>query len=523
MPGLSPSPAPASEPPMPRPAGSHATRAELWLAIHLPCYILESLHRAAESTADGGAPPVAVVDLERGARVIRACDATAAAAGIVAGMSLNSALALLPGLQVLARDARRERALLETVATSALDFTPRVSLDLPDGVLLEVRGSLRLFGGVRRLRARLQERLQSLGVEPCIALTPTPLASLWLARAGEQLALRRPDVLPGRLARLPLGCTRWSVRSLQSFATMGVRTVGDCLRLPRDGLARRFEPRMLLDLDRALGRAADPRAAFVPPARFAARRDLEPEIADAGRLGRALAPLLDELCGFLARRGRGIEALEIGLLHRDAPTTRLRLRFAEPVMQAGRIANLLQERLARIELPCPVRQLRLRSGPLVEVRESAADLFVQDRRDSAGVPQLVERLQARLGMDAVHGVSLVPEHRPESAWQKKNENGDAALFHDRKRAASPGLPFPDGPPRPLWLLAEPQLLEGGEAPCYQGPLEMEEDPERIESGWWDGRDVRRDYYVACTRGGMRLWIFRERRAGGRWFLHGVFG
>jgi protein ImuB len=75
----------------------------------------------------------------------------------------------------------------------------------------------------------------------------------------------------------------------------------------------------------------------------------------------------------------------------------------------------------------------------------------------------------------------------------------------------------------VWLLAMPQPLAGGEQPRYEGRLEIEDGPERIESGWWDGHDVRRDYYVARTPAGTRLWIFRERRAGGGWFLHGVFG
>ena len=77
--------------------------------------------------------------------------------------------------------------------------------------------------------------------------------------------------------------------------------------------------------------------------------------------------------------------------------------------------------------------------------------------------------------------------------------------------------------RPAWLLARPQPLEGGDRPCFEGPLVIEDDPERIESGWWDGHDVRRDYYVARNPGGVRLWIFRERSAAGGWFLHGVFG
>ena len=84
--------------------------------------------------------------------------------------------------------------------------------------------------------------------------------------------------------------------------------------------------------------------------------------------------------------------------------------------------------------------------------------------------------------------------------------------------------------RPLWLLAEPQPLDGGDQPRYEGVLELEEGPECIESGWWDGKDIARDYYIARNAAGLRLWVFRERRrrgdaAGctGRWFLHGVFG
>jgi protein ImuB len=395
------------------------------------------------------------------------------------------------------------------------DFTPRVVLEPPDGVLLEVRGSLKLFGGVRRLVARVREHLQSADVEPQLAIAPAPLAALWFARAGQEVALRSRDSLASRLAPLPLTCTRWPAKSLESLATMGVHTVGDCLRLPRDGFARRFAPEMLRTLDRALGRAPDPRAAFVRRERYAARRDLEPEILDTDRLGRAVAPMLDALCGYLQARRCAVDALELRLTHRDAPVTRVRLRFTEPTMQAGQMAGLLCERLARMELPEPVRALRLRSGPLLEAREEAGDLFARGLRGAAGVPQFIERLRARLGADAVHGIRLVPEHRPEAAW----EIGDIPLFPGRgsgNRGMSPVS-------RPLWLLAEPRLLDGLDRPHYEGRLEIEDGPERIESGWWDGRDVRRDYYVARTTDGVRLWVFRERRTDGRWFMHGVFG
>jgi protein ImuB len=60
-------------------------------------------------------------------------------------------------------------------------------------------------------------------------------------------------------------------------------------------------------------------------------------------------------------------------------------------------------------------------------------------------------------------------------------------------------------------------------PRRRGALRLLGDPERIESGWWDGREIERDYYVAVDIHGVRLWVFRERAAPHRWFLHGLFG
>jgi protein ImuB len=75
----------------------------------------------------------------------------------------------------------------------------------------------------------------------------------------------------------------------------------------------------------------------------------------------------------------------------------------------------------------------------------------------------------------------------------------------------------------LWLLASPQpLREIGAVPHYQGMLALLAGPERIESGWWDGADVARDYFIACNPAHALLWIYRERRHDGGWFLHGFF-
>ena len=77
--------------------------------------------------------------------------------------------------------------------------------------------------------------------------------------------------------------------------------------------------------------------------------------------------------------------------------------------------------------------------------------------------------------------------------------------------------------RPVFLLERPRTLVCAESrPQYQGPLELVSGPERIEAGWWDGRAVARDYYVARNRAGEACWIYREPVDPSRWYLHGLF-
>jgi len=161
--------------------------------------------------------------------------------------------------------------------------------------------------------------------------------------------------------------------------------------------------------------------------------------------------------------------------------------------------------------------MELISGPLQPLSAGSLDVFAclggARGRDTA--PQLVERLRARLGEQAVYGICTVPEHRPEAAWQRVQ-----ALGLDAVLRAGGRLPRADqGMPRPVWLLDEPAELSAAEVrQLHHGKIEG---PERIESGWWDGKGVARDYYIMSRTGGVRLWVFQERRSKG-WYLHGMF-
>jgi protein ImuB len=374
---------------------------------------------------------------------------------------------------------------LAPVAAWACQFTPKVSLEPPQELVLEVQGSLRLFGGFGELRQMLAAGLDELGYPFHLACAPTARAALWLARGEGETTLEA----------LPVEVTRFDVEFLRGI---GVSTVGALLGLPREGLAQRCGARVVEELDRALGAAPEPRSFFAPPPRFDASLELPAEVAHAEGLLFGARRLLVQLAGLLAARHEGIRGFRLVLLH-ESRSSSLEIGLASATRDAERMARVLRERLAQVALAEPVRALQLEAAGFAPLQGASAGMFGDPARKTEDWAELLERLRARLGRSAVHGLAALPDHRPEHAWRRV-EPGE----WDPRAAPAPG-------PRPVWLL-EPTRLKESEFTTLAGP-------ERIESGWWDGDDARRDYFVARLPNAALVWIYRE---GGEWYLHGLF-
>jgi protein ImuB len=419
-------------------------------------------------------------------------------------------------------EAPQAAVMLQRLSLSAQQFTSLVSIEMPNALLLEIKGSVKLFGSLEVLHAAIDAAWNRFELRAHSATTPSTLASLWCARAAQQVRIEDPGLLAGSLAQLPIACTSWNAEWLQTLRAMGVTRMGELLRLPRAGIARRFSPAAVFDIEVALGRQAAPRRAFVPRERFRERCDFEMEIETVMYLQKALEPLLERCSQFLRERQAGVQALELRLRHRVAPVTRVRLGLAGITSERCRLADVLDQKLNRLELAAPVRGMELLSGSLQPLSASSLDAFAGLRsggRDTA--PQLVERLRARLGEAAVYGVCSVAEHRPEAAWQRVHELRLARVARVGGKNTEQAAVAQDMP-RPVWLLDEPVPLSAVDLrQLHSGELLLEQGPERIESGWWDGKGVARDYYIARQLQGVRWWIFQERHSKG-WYLHGVF-
>ena len=470
----------------------------LWIALHLPQLPLEAFQRGLPSPE-----PCAVAERQH----LLVCDAKAAARGLRSGLPVTAALALAPGLRLRERDAAAETEALLGIAAWAMQCTPSVALDFPDLVLLEVSGSLKLFGGLGEIEARLRQGLAAMGYSERLAAAPTARAASWFARAGKHCLIDDATLLEGELCALPLSVLQ--CREEEALSSIGAGSIGDLLALPRAGLARRFGQDLLDALDQALGRLPDPRCFCVLPEKFCAALELPAEATQAEALLFAAKRLLAQLEGFLAARAAGTRRLRLNLTHRTAPATRIELGLVAACREAGHFALLLRERLQQTALPEPVRAIALEVQAIEPLEYSNQSLFSDELQQEGNWPRLIERLRSRLGAAAVHGIGVCADHRPERACAEA-ETGTRQLALDFNL-------------RPFWLLERPQALEeNGSIPCHHGPLKLLAGPERIESGWWDGADVARDYFIARAADRALLWIYRERSPAGAWYLHGIF-
>ncbi len=571
----------------------------LWIAVHLPLLSLESFVATlpaaspeAAAGAGGGqgprgpagsqeprAQPVALMAEHK----VVALNAAGHRAGIKLGHKRATALALAPTLVTGEADGRRDGLALQAAAHAALAFTPSVSLREQEHlVLLEVQASLRYFGGLPRLLQRLKQALGPLGHALQCATAPTALGAALLAQWQAELELGRHTTdlkaLAARLDAVPVwllgpGREHWEAPQQLApgrpkpvagppgglpqsgwgllFEGMGLHDLGDLRSLPRAGLARRFGPGLLEDLDRAYGLQPDPCDWITLPPEFDSRVELFARADTTEQVLHGAGVLLRRLVAWAqaqhARVGRFVLRMHHEPRHREgrpvAAHSTLEVALAEPSADAEHLQVLLRERLGRAVLEAPTLELSLHCSQAIKGAPPNAELFPTPRSEREGLTRLIERLQARLGREQVLRLQLHSDHRPEcsgvlapadglvdaGAWRAGGQGGLKAM-----EPAPAGGAFPaagEGPAfsRPGWLLPQPEPLpERQFKPVLDGqPLHLLAGPERIETGWWDGADVQRDYFIAQAADGALVWIYRDRLPdvddpGSGWFLQGRF-
>lgn len=470
----------------------------LWACILLPQLALDAvLRRLPDPSA-----PLALIGGPTQLRMLHAVNPAAAAAGLRAGMRLTAAHALLPDVAMVDYDPQAEVGWQRFLAAWAYRHSSQVSAQWSGCIVLEVRASFGLLGPWPRIEARLREELIALGFTHRIAMAPTPGAARVLAGLRDGLAVVDPAALHALLDRVPVRRALLPDDTGERLHRMGLRELRAVRALPADSVRRRFGLPLLQHLDRLYGNADDPLAYYAPPDHFDSRIELECEVESHTVLLFPLRRMIGDLCTCLSIRDGGVQRFVLRLEH-EGTHTDVEVGLLAAEREPAMLFELTRGRLERVQLTRPVVAMRLLARELPPFVPATRDLFEVRMQQALPWPQLRERLRARLGDMAVHRVAPTSDPRPERAWRRVE--GEAVRIGQA----------PVRPPRPLWLLSKP-------IPLRDTRLRIVSGPERLESGWWDGDEARRDYYILETSQGQRAWAFAPPGEQGGWMLHGWF-
>jgi protein ImuB len=349
-------------------------------------------------------------------------------------------------------------------------------------------------------------------------------------------------VSPGQtweaLAPLPVEALRLPAATCELLAGLGLRRIEQLAALARPTLLSRFGPVVLEKLDRARGDAAEAIAALPPPAELEFSWLLEHPTTRLEMIEWTLEQLIARVCGALQPARRGVLRLQCRFVPESGPAAEFVVGLYRPSAHSRHLMDLAKLKLEGVKFRQGVAAIHTSVLAADRLEVFQQTLFANPGETTCAsreLSTLVDRLSNRLGAHAVVRPWLLADAQPEFTCHYQPW---AALASKRRGPIKSKIARREPPreqlkaDRPLLLEPRPLRLSvlsiAPEGPPVRFSLAGEPQqvvrawgPERIETGWWRSRCVRRDYYQVETARGARYWLFRQLNTG-EWFFHGEF-
>ncbi len=455
----------------------------------------------------------------------------------------------------------------------------------PAALLLDVTGLAHLFGDETNLACQLMKHLEADGYLGRVAIANTVGAAWAAAHflAGRHFREhQQPLVIDAddseRLEELPVEALRLDETVVDTLYQLGIRQLHQLLRLSRNDLAMRFGNAIHRRIDQLQGSIDEPVTAFERPAEFNATQLLEYPTRHRETIEVVVARLVEQLCRDLRSQQQGALQWRVRLLCTTGPIE-FTVSLFQPSTSVEEIMPLVEMQLETVFQSGSVwqsngmgqwdkkqtskkrRRVRFEVNE-VFVRVVSHVLLVQQQRDlfddsprlgRQALSHLINRLAGRLGNENVVYPTLQSGAQPEYSYRLKPL---VDANRKRRRRVASAKESSHRLARPIRLCRRPvsiqvtfakkaktsegsQAVEGADQSAgssvrdlHQPPATIEIaqqvyrvvdawGPERIETGWWRGPTVCRDYWRVVTDGGQHFWVYRDLRRS-RWWLHGNF-
>ncbi|HET9745182.1 MAG TPA: DNA polymerase Y family protein [Chitinophagaceae bacterium] len=491
-----------------------------------------------------------LVTPDHGRMLITAANEKAIEQSIYAGMVAADAKAIRPSLTVIDDPPGLAQRLLKRIAGWCIRFSPCVTVDGDEGLILDATGCTHLWGGDADYANDITARFRKYGYTVRVAIADTIGAAWALSRYGKDECIIEPGQQSAALLCLPGAALRLDNDTVERLNKLGLRQVKDFIGIPKSALRRRFgrsevrsrksdfRPQtsdlrlqtshvgIITRINQALGLEEEFIQPVHPPAPYQERLPCLEPIVTATGIEIALQRLLDALSKRLKQEGKGIRKAVLKCYRVDGKIEAIEIGTIRASHHAEHLFRLFELKISSVEPGLGIELFILEATKVEDHLSSQETIWkssggLQDER----ISELLDRLSTRIGVDSIRRY-LPAEHY----WPERSVK--AALSLDEEATTT----WKVERPRPLQLLSRPEPIEVM-APVpdyppmnfrYKGKLHTiikADGPERIEQEWWMEQGQHRDYYYAEDEEGCRYWLFRLGHyadASYKWFVHGYF-
>ena len=477
--------------------------------------------------------PVILIGHDGRNHVVKAADGTARRLGIKVGMAAAQAQALIADLYYEDADPEGDYAALTRLAQWAVKhYSPVVSVDTPNGLLINATGTAHLFGGEDAMLTDILARLKAGGFSARVAIAPTYGAAHALSHHGMRSKLMVSDLNSEiELKKLPIAALRLPVGMVEDLLSLGFDTVDEVMAAPRAALALRFGSLIGQRIDQALGRLKEPINPVLIPDLISVEHIFGEPIGTPESLKHFIAELVTKLCPILESKALGARRLDLFFRRVDDKVEPICIGLAKPVRDIKRLTKLLSDKLDTIDPGLGVEVMTL-SAPWIEPLSATQQANVLGEKIKPDVAGLVDTLSSRLGSKQLYQIVPVESDVPERSFTTLPPLSVAPKV----------IAWPTRWPRPARLLTRPEpidtiaLLPDNPPVSFtwkgvRRKVQRADGPERLFGEWWKydaESEAVRDYFQVEDEKGERYWLFREgdgrqpNTGSHRWYMHGIF-
>ena len=427
----------------------------LWLCLNFSRLPLEIFTRHQANTQTQAS---LVVENNR----VLMCNQQAHQRGIDSGMSVNTACTLAEHPQSIARDHDKELDALTQLAHWAYRYTPSVSVESPNDLLLEVSSVLKQNEGLDNIINDIGSQLSNMGYSCQIGVAHTPKAAWLMARArpGQHQQFfdasnntLNKSLLKKQLEKIPLKLINCSRKKKDQLQKLGLHHIGDLLDLPINAIGRHFGKEFLRYIVQLRGDISDSRLFIQPQNNFQRSAWFTNGVINSQAMLFPMRRLLEEFSQFLHSHQIDCSQITWKLKYVKGEKD-ISVTFSKPSHQGKTFFELSREKIKNTKLEGAIESIALHCEKFTQLEQKSETIFVDEtKNDIAKIMLFNDKLSSGLGKKALVQMVVQNEYLPEQASMATRLPNSIA--QKRRDIANKQLDLNLNAPKPRWLLAEP--------------------------------------------------------------------